>query len=85
MFSVERVGVVDRRIKVVAVMRRWRPDGINPSGTEELGVHAAEHHNAQLVGDSLRYIEPELQTHQQDALLPQYMSSLSPMSLCFSM
>ena len=37
-----------------------RPDGRNLSGTVELGraMHAAEHHDAQLVGDSLRYIEP---------------------------
>ena len=35
--SVERPGVVEWQIEVVAVMRRWKPDGRNVSGTVELG------------------------------------------------
>jgi len=35
--SVERLGVVGWQIEVVAMMRRWKPDNRNPSGTVELG------------------------------------------------
>jgi len=34
---VERLRVVGWQIEVVAVMRHWKPDGRNPSGTVELG------------------------------------------------
>ena len=56
--SVEGPGVVGWQSQVVAEMRRWRLDGRNLSGTVELGRAYSLTSCAQLVGDSLRYIEP---------------------------
>jgi len=58
---VERPGVVGWhwQIEVVAVMRRWRSDGKKIHRVLwSLAVHAAVHHDAQLVCDLLMYIEP---------------------------